>query len=164
MSDILTFTVRMINHSDNLWLCLFFALAGQLQVLTPQGFSVIGPGALCVVSLPTSFHHHPISLQMLSHTLECMCRHACVLQKHLCAQIYSETHVQTILHGISSYLIPVDSHGLKGTTLLPFCKKFVRICFLAYSPYQLIETVKRVSLRGLVTQSYPDACQHCHVI
>lgn len=61
-------------------------------------------------------------------------------------------------------LIGTDFQRLKGTTLLFSYKKFVRFCLLTYSPYQLIETVKRVSLRVLVTQSYPDACQHCHVI
>lgn len=83
------------------------------------------------------------------------CTHTYVhkfIQKHTC-KLYCVL--------FCSYLIPVDSHGLKGTTLLPSCNKLV--CFLANSLYQLIETVKRVSLRGLVTQSCPNACQHCHL-
>lgn len=150
--------------NDSLWSYKFFALAGQLQVLTPLGFSVISPGAQCVVSPPLSFHHSPHSMHLLSQSLDCMCRHSCVLPIHICTLVYTETHVQTILRVISLFLIPADSQGLKAATLLLSYKMFVRICFFAYSPYQLIETVKRVSLRGLVTQGYPDACQHCHVI
>lgn len=61
-------------------------------------------------------------------------------------------------------LFPIESQS-PGAAALPLSHmQWDGICFLVYNPYQLIETVKRVSLSLLVTQSYPDACEHCRII
>lgn len=119
----------------------------SFQVPTPLRFPAISPGAMCVVSSVLCFLHlmHEFS-QTHADT-----PHSCRLCRYITIMLYL-------------LLIGADSRRLKGTTLLFSYKKFVRFCLLTYSPYQLIETVKRVSLRVLVTQRYPDACQHCHVI
>lgn len=70
--------VTTINSSDNLWLYLFFAPAGQIQVQTPLGFTVLSPGELCCIT--SSFLSSlPNSLHLLSHILD-------VLQTFHCTQ------------------------------------------------------------------------------
>lgn len=140
--------------------CVIFACVGKdhghdslSTVLRPLEFSLISPEVLYVVSPPISVHHTD---SLLSHSL------GCTVWGDIPVDTYAYTYIQKHMCKVYCmfFLIPVQV--LMTTTLLLSIKKFVRIH--AYSLYQLIEAVKRVSLRGLVTQSYPNACQHCHVI
>lgn len=86
-------------------------------------------------------------------SVEYMCRHSCIFHTHMCYYI--------LFSYFQFLLIP---RAARPTLFAAFLKAICQDLLLAYNPCQLIKTVKRVSLRGLVTQSYPDACQHCHVI
>lgn len=123
-------------------------MVGQLRVFTPLGFFIFAS----LLSLLTSL--------MLLKICTCVAIHVCMCICLYVFHIYISTQIHTYINAFKSC-----SFSYFRPSALTSCSKFVRIWRLTYSPYQLIETLKKLSARGLVTQSCSTVCQRlsCHL-